>query len=104
MATRKTAQDLRKEHEDLQLKTLALEARIKNRLKELIIAHPDAIVGYSVSNDGNVPLKAKGLNSDYYLNNMSISSTLQYIEIIERYLADQHPHKQLNLYDDENKS
>lgn len=95
---RKTASDYRKMHEDLHLKTLALEARIRKRLKELITRHPDAVVGYSVTNDGNTPLKAKGLDNPYYLNNMSIGSTLQYIEIIERYLASLNPVQQGKLF------
>jgi hypothetical protein len=93
--TRKTGIELRKEHQNLQEKTTALEARIKNRLKELLITHPDAVIG---TTSDNVQLKAKGLDNPYYLNNMSIDSTLQYIEIIERWLAKQHPHQQGELF------
>ena len=94
---RLTAQDLRKKHDDLTEKTRALEARIKARLKDLIQAHPDAIIGYKADGE-RTPLKAKGLDSEYYLNGMSVNSTLQYIDIIEKYLADQHPHQQQKLF------
>jgi hypothetical protein len=93
--TRKTGIELRKERQDLQEKTIALEAKIRNRLKELVTIHPDAIIGTTTD---NVQLKAKGLDNPYYLNNMSIDSTLQYIEIIERWLTKQHPHQQGELF------
>ena len=94
---RKTASDYRKDYQGLQNKTIALEVRIKNRLKELITAHPNAVIGQTTD---NISLKAKVLNTAYYLDTMSISSTLQYIEIIEKYLESQHPHQQLKMFEE----
>lgn len=90
-AKRKSGQDLRKQYADLNDKVRALEVRINARLKELIQAYPDAIIGTSAD---NVQLKAKGLDSDYYLSNIGTDGALMYIEKIEKYLADQHPFQQ----------
>ncbi len=89
------SKEYRKKHTDLQEQMIALEARIRHRLKELITTHPDAIIG---TTSDNVQLKAKGLDNPYYLNNMSINSTLQYMEIIERWLAEQQPYIQGKLF------
>jgi hypothetical protein len=92
---RLSAQELREKHDDLNEKVRALESRIRARLKKLIQAHPDAVIG--ITSD-NVQLKARGLDNPYYLDNMDIDGTLMYIEKIEKYLADQHPHQQQKLF------
>lgn len=92
---RLTAKQLRKQHADLNDKVRALEVRIDARLKELIQAHPDAVIGTSTD---NVQLKAKALDSEYYLSNIGTDGALMYIEKIEKYLADQHPYQQLELF------
>jgi len=93
----KTAVDFRNDYQNLEKKRLALESKIRMRLRGLIHDHPNAIIGYG---SNNVPLKANSLNNSYYLNGLSINSTLQYIEIIEKYLANLNPVKQLNLFDE----
>jgi uncharacterized protein YdaT len=98
MATkRKTAKDWRKAYHDAELKLKKTENDIKQRLKDLIKAHPDAVIGMK-ANTERTEIKASSLDSEYYLNGMSINSTIQYIEIIEQYLADQHPHQQQALF------
>jgi len=97
MANRKSAQDLRKDYQELLDKTIAFEIRIRNRLKELIKNYPDVPVARKADADRTI-IKANSLNNDYYLNGMSIHITLQYIEIIETYLAKQHPHQQGKLF------
>ncbi len=97
MAKRLSAQDLRKKHDDLNQKVEALEARIKARLNELVKAHPDVIVAYQADAE-RTPLKAKSLESKGYIDDMGATSCLIYIERIEKYLAEQHPHQQQELF------
>lgn len=93
--TRKTGKEYRKERQELLEKITSLEIKIRTRLFKLITEHPDAIIG-TISD--NVQLKAKGLNNPYYLSNLSINTTLQYIEKIEQWLAKKHPYQQGKLF------
>ena len=103
MKNRKSAKDLRKEHKSLLDKTKVLETRIVNRLLELSKQHPNAIVGYKADGD-MTSLKAKSLNNLNYINTLDINAILTYIESIEKYLANQQPYKQGDLFINHKKS
>jgi hypothetical protein len=97
MAQRLSAQDLRKKRKDLEDKLDALDTRIANRLLELVRAFPDAIIGYKADMD-RTPLKAKSLESNGYIDDMSAKACLIYIERIEDWNAKQEPFTQGKLF------
>ena len=96
---RKTVKDWRKAWRDSIAKTQKIEADIKVRLEDLCTAHPEIIVGTKADAD-RTPIKAKEIANLTYEDGMITSTRLAFIEIIEKALADQHPHKQMKLYDD----
>jgi hypothetical protein len=96
---RKTAQDWKNEYKDAKSKVTRVETRITARLLELVLAHPDAPVAL----ESNTVIKAKSLDNTF-ISHIDSLKRLEFIEKIETWLAEQHPHKQLNLYNDESKS
>lgn len=94
---RKTAEDYRKEHQDLLDKTSALETRIADRLLELCRMHPETIVAYK-ANGGNTPIKAKSIDNVMYVESLDVRALLIHIESIEKALEAEHPHQQGNLF------
>jgi len=90
---RTTGTEYRKQLQDLKEKTIALEVRIKSRLFELTKQNPDVII----SRIGDTDIKAKSV-SELYVNNAEINTALDIIETIEKWLADKHPHQQLELF------
>ena len=96
---RKTVKDWRKAWRDSIAKTQKIEADIKVRLEDLCREHPDIVVGTKADAD-RTPIKAKEIANLTYEDGMITSTRLAFIEIIEKALADQHPHKQMKLYDD----
>jgi hypothetical protein len=92
MATkRKTAQDYKKELADIKLQKKALEARIVVRAKELCKQCPDIWVTYASAN---------GIPTSSFINmkNLHVNTALSLINIIEKELADKHPHKQTEMF------
>jgi len=98
MEKRKTVKDWRKAWRNSVAKTQKIEADIKVRLRDLCTAHPDIIVG-TAANSERTPIKAKAIADLNHIQGMDTSAVLAYIEIIEKALADAHPHKQLTMYD-----
>jgi hypothetical protein len=96
---RKTVADWRKAWRDSIAKTQKIEDDIKVRLKDLCTAHPEIVVATKADAD-RTPIKAKSIANPTYIEIMETSTRLAFIEIIERGLADAHPHQQLKLYDD----
>ena len=92
MATKRmTANDYAKELHKLELDKMALEKRIKTRAIELAQQYPDVEIHLSRFIN---PYKA----SSYEINkNTDTDSALAIIEGIEKYLAEQHPHKQIKI-------
>ena len=99
MEKRKTVKEWRKAWRDSIAKTQKIENEIKERLKDLCTAHPEIIVGTKADAD-RTPIKAKSIGNLTYIEGMETSTRLAFIEMIEKALADAHPHKQLNLYKD----
>ena len=93
MATkRKTAQDYRKELADIKQQKKALEARIVARAKELCKQCPDIWILLSGHCNGN-------LTGDFVkVTKLHVITALGLIEIIEKELADKHPHKQTKMF------
>jgi len=97
MAKRKTVKDWRKAWRDSVAKTQKIEKDITLRLKDLCTAHPDIIVGVQ-ANSERTPIKAKTISDLTYIEGMDTSARLAFIEIIEKALADAHPHQQQELF------
>ena len=93
---RKTGKDLRKEYRGLLDKTKALQARIVDRSKELVKQYPDVVFM-----KGGFPTD-RTITVSEFQNSYRVSpqNALSMIETIEKYIADQHPHQQMKLYDD----
>ena len=99
MATKRmTGKDYRKEHKDLMDKTKALQKRIIKRAEELIAEYPAVPYG-----------KAKWKNDEVltvgdYKRCFRITPkiALAIIEIVEQWLANQHPHKQTSIKEFDN--
>jgi len=88
---RKTADDYKKELQDLKEQRKALEARIIKRAKELCKQCPDIWVTLGSNCNANK-------TSDFIKGDkLPIITALSLIKIIEKELADQHPHKQTRI-------
>lgn len=87
---RKTAEDYKKELQDLKEQRKALEARIVARAKELCKQCPDIWVTYASAN---------GIPTSSFVNmkGLHVNTALSLIKIIEKELADKHPHKQTRI-------
>jgi len=94
MTNRKSAKQWREAHQNAEAKLNRVENQITMRLLELMKLHPDVPVGYKPVINEKLILTAKEID----VIELRISMQLRYIEIIEKYLADQHPHQQQNLF------
>jgi len=96
MEDRKTVKEWRRDWQSAVTRLQRVEARIKDRLKDLCIAHPEVPVATKPDMERTI-IKAKSIGGDY-VNGLTTPETLAYIEIIEKWLADQHPHQQQKLF------
>jgi hypothetical protein len=85
-----TGAEYRKKLNELNNEKRVLEAHIQARATELCKQHPTAPIGM-----GAVGRELEKLT---FIATMDSLSYLYIIDSIEKYLADQHPHKQLKLY------
>jgi hypothetical protein len=81
--TKMTAANYRKEIKDLQLKRKSLSVKIAERLHCLCERFPDAIV----FEKGDSCIKAKSIGSMIYISRIQDDERLQYIEAIEKHIA-----------------
>jgi len=88
-----TAREYRNSIEDLTAQLNALYSKISMRLFHLCKYFPDAIV----LQKGIAQIKAKSIGNIIYINRIDVDERLQYIEAIEKYVADQNPVKQLKI-------
>jgi hypothetical protein len=93
---RKTAKDYRKELEYLEDNLRGVKRSISIRLLDLCALNPEAPIAKEANLEGTI-IKAKSLNNKYIIEDMSVDTQLKYIEIIEKYLEDLHPHKQTKI-------
>lgn len=94
---RKSGKDLKAEYEDLIAKKTALENKITNRLIELCRTNPEAIINEFHGEDGKILIKAKSYNESYINFYLTYEERVNTIIAIEKWLADQHPHKQTTI-------
>ena len=90
---RKTGKDYRKELQDLDTKRRSLNAIVSKRLLELATAHPE--VNLPTSRAGE--FKAGDIANKWIIDDLKLDYAILYIETIEQYLADKHPHKQTTI-------
>jgi len=92
MATkRKTAKDYRKELDDIKQQKIALENRISTRAKELCKKYPEIWVTLGSNCNANK-------TADFIkVEKLHVVTALSLIEVIEKELANQHPHKQAEI-------
>lgn len=100
MATKRlSAQDYKKEYQDLKINLGVMEKRIQIRLLTLCKRHPDVPL-YKNPSWSIVAPDVVIKTGDITARGLAIYDTdkcLEFIETIERHLADQHPHKQTTI-------
>jgi len=91
MTKRPTAQEYKQEMQDLLNKTEKLRQVINTRLYTLCVSFPDVVITH-----GN---KAKSLvdNGKDQIKNLPFEAVINFIGVIEKYISDQHPHKQTTI-------
>lgn len=99
---RLTSKDYQKKHEDLTNKLNVLDANVTTRLIELSKIYPDAVP--LISPDLNEELTLSKWVLNYFiehpferLNSIPIKARINYIDRIEQWSEEQHPHKQLKI-------
>jgi len=97
------ANDYRREYQDRVNQLEKLDAQIRERLLLLGTEYPEAPIAKQAhttrnSTDDLVNIKASSLNKSY-VDDCTIEVCIVYIQAIEAYVAGQHPHKQLDLFD-----
>ncbi len=95
--TKKTAADYRMELMMLNAKIKALEARIAERLHALCERFPDANIGVQLGSSGSTVIKASSIGSMIYISRIGTQERLEYIEAIEKWIAEQNPVKQTKI-------
>jgi hypothetical protein len=97
MTKRNSAKDWRRAYGTAKAKVTRIETQITERLVELCKANPEIPVATKANLERTV-IKAKSIKDLNYIQGMNTEARLAYIEIIEKYLADQHPHQQQKLF------
>jgi len=92
--TNMTAKDYQKTYDDLQTDYKIVKIKIANRLQVLANEHPQAPVQMM----GDTIIKAKTIANIRDINVIETQNQIKMISSIEKWLADQHPHQQLELY------
>lgn len=95
---RKLAKDWRTSYENAQIKLTKIENQIKERLVELCRLHPKALIHKPKLRAE--PITAKDIHED--IDDYKTHDYLIFIDIIEKWLAAQHPHQQSEIKFDEN--
>jgi hypothetical protein len=84
-----TGKDYRKKLDEVNNEKRVLEARIQARANELCRLHPEAPIGMGAV--------GREIDKLTFIAKMDSLSYLYIIDSIEKYLADQHPHKQTSI-------
>jgi hypothetical protein len=97
---RLTAKDYKKKFDDLSLEHKSLETKLTSRLIELAKMYPNA---YPLQK-ANLELEPTSLGEQILemelrnnLRSRPLPVKLSYLEAIEKWLEEQHPHKQLKI-------
>ena len=101
MATKRpTADDYRRELHSLKLQELSVEKHVRRRFLDLCKKNPDVALYQQVdATNKNVPVLAGWFCDDINIRVaiLDTNAQLRYIEVIEKYLASIHPHKQTKI-------
>ncbi len=87
MSKRKTGLDYKNDMTNLKLKLAKLHAETTQRLSTLCKQYPDAVISNNVKANDIV----------MHINTMTPDVQIQHIIAIEKWLVDQHPHKQKQI-------
>lgn len=90
---RMTGKDYKKELQELNRQTKSLQVKVNARLYELTTKYPD--VDLPTSRAGG--LKCSNITHIWIIEETTLSTKIEYIQAIEKYLTDQHPHKQTEI-------
>lgn len=100
MNTRPNAQQYKEEMQDLLNKTEKLRQVIVTRLYTLCVSYPETPIARQADSGGTI-IKAKSLipvnRSKDYIKDLDFDVQIKFISVIEKFLADQHPHKQTEI-------
>lgn len=95
---KKTSSDYLREYREKQNAVKRAENEITDRLLFMAQQFPDAPIQYlSVSSDDFY--RAKSLNSKFYIDSLAVETRIQYMEMIEKYIAEQEKVVQLELFE-----
>jgi hypothetical protein len=102
---RPTAQEYLQQMRDLQNQMFKLDMIVVTRLYTLCAQYPQAPIQVLIDDNapqfGSVEIKAKSLIpatlGKGIIKDMPYETRIKYIETIEKWLANQHPHKQLEF-------
>lgn len=99
---RMTANDYSKSYQDLVNQMYRLDVEIRERLLVLSKEFPEAPIAKQAHTTRNSPddfidIKALSLNKSY-VDDITYDLCIKYIQAIEKYVAEQHPHQQLDLF------
>jgi hypothetical protein len=102
---RPTAKEYLQQMKDLQNQMFKLDMIVVTRLYTLCALYPEApiqvLLNDSTPQFGTVEIKAKSLIPATFgkriINDLSYEERIRYIQAIEKWLADQHPHKQKEI-------
>jgi hypothetical protein len=92
----KTAHDYMTEYTDLKASIAVLESKISRRLIDLCKQHPDVPVARKADIGGTI-IMAKTVGNPNYINSLAITDRISYIHIIEKWLEEQNPVKQMEI-------
>ena len=96
MKEKMTAKDYREEYNDLTVKLSSLDVKIAMRLLNLCKRFPEVPVARQADLNGTI-IKAKSIANVGYINELSITARLKYIETIEFYNAEQQAIRQTKI-------
>ena len=95
------AQDYNNQMQDLQNQMTKLDMVVTTRLYTLCVNHPNAAITTRVDEGETVVIKANSLvpenRSKRPISDLPFESRIMYIEAIEKWLTDQHPHQQTEI-------
>jgi len=95
------AQDYNNQMQDLQTRMTKLDMVVTTRLYTLCVNHPNAAITTRVDEGETVVIKANSLvpenRSKRPISDLPFESRIMYIEAIEKWLTDQHPHQQTEI-------
>ena len=103
MKNKATAQDYRREMNNLLNKIEKLQQESITRLHSLCCQYPDVPIALIKDENGVglTDIKAKSFvepkQSKKFIESLDFDVRIMYIETVEKWLADQHPHVQLSI-------